>query len=100
MAHHEDERTPMHGVLDMLIEKGLEGMADAMATMLNEAMKIERSSALVSVSATPTVSSRRGCRVERGCSISRFHKFDPCPEGPLLSFIRKVSSEASEANEP
>ena len=46
MAHHEDERTTMHGVLDMLVENGLEGMADAMATMLNEAMKIERSSAL------------------------------------------------------
>jgi putative transposase len=36
----------MHGVLDMLVEQGLEGMADAMATMLNEAMKIERSTAL------------------------------------------------------
>ena len=46
MAHHEDERTTMHGVLDMLIENGLEGMAEAMATMLNEAMRIERSSAL------------------------------------------------------
>jgi len=46
VAHHEDERTTMHGVLDMLVENGLEGMADAMATMLNEAMKIERSSAL------------------------------------------------------
>lgn len=30
----------------MLVEHGLEGMADAMATMLNEAMKIERSTAL------------------------------------------------------
>jgi hypothetical protein len=36
----------MHGVLDMLVEHGLEGMAEAMATMLNEAMKIERSAAL------------------------------------------------------
>ena len=45
MAHHEDERTTMHGVLDMLVENGLEGMADAMATMLNEAMKIDRSTA-------------------------------------------------------
>jgi putative transposase len=36
----------MHGVLGMLVEQGLEGMADAMATMLNEAMKIERSTAL------------------------------------------------------
>jgi putative transposase len=46
VAHHEDERTTMHGVLDMLVENGLEGMADAMATMLNEAMKIERSTVL------------------------------------------------------
>lgn len=29
----------------MLVENGLEGMADTMATMLNEAMKIERSAA-------------------------------------------------------
>lgn len=36
----------MHGVLDMLVEQGLEGMVAAMATMLNEAMRIERSSAL------------------------------------------------------
>ena len=36
MAHHEDERTTMHGVLDMLVENGLEGMADAMATMLTK----------------------------------------------------------------
>jgi len=46
VAHHEDERTTMHGVLDMLVEQGLEGMAEAMATMLNEAMRIERSTAL------------------------------------------------------
>jgi len=31
----------MHGVLDMLVENGLEGMADAMATMLNEARLLE-----------------------------------------------------------
>jgi transposase-like protein len=46
VAHHEDERTTLDGVLEMLVENGLEGMADAMATMLNEAMKIERSAAL------------------------------------------------------
>lgn len=46
MAHHENEATTMHGILDMLVENGLEGMADAMATMLNEAMKLERSTAL------------------------------------------------------
>jgi len=46
MAHHENEATTMHGVLDMLVENGLEGMAEAMATMLNEAMKLERSIAL------------------------------------------------------
>ncbi len=46
MAHHDSERNTLDGVLDILIENGLEGMAEAMATMLNEAMKIERSSAL------------------------------------------------------
>jgi len=33
----------------MLVENGLEGMADAIATMLNEAMRIERSTALRAV---------------------------------------------------
>lgn len=46
MAHHADDRTTLDEVLNMLVENGLEGMADAMATMLNEAMKIERSTAL------------------------------------------------------
>ena len=46
MAHHGDERTTMSEVLDLLAENGLEAMASAMATMLNEAMKIERSTAL------------------------------------------------------
>jgi len=46
VAHHEDERTTMHEVLDMLTEQGLDGMAEAMATLLNEAMKVERSTAL------------------------------------------------------
>ena len=46
MAHHDDERTTMHEVLDMLAENGLDGMAEAMATKLNEAMKIERAPAL------------------------------------------------------
>lgn len=46
MAHHEEERTTVSGVLDLLVENGLESMAEAMATLLNEAMKIERSSVL------------------------------------------------------
>jgi len=46
VAHHEDERTTLDGVLNMLVENGLDGMAEAMATMMNEAMKIERSTAL------------------------------------------------------
>jgi len=70
VAHHEDDRTTLDGVLNMLIESGLEGMADAMARMLHEAMKIERSSdlraepggGLGSASATLTASRRSGSR--------------------------------------
>ena len=111
MAHHEDERTTMHGVLDMLVENGLEGMADAMATMLNEAMKIDRSTApplfgrspesgLLSVSDTPTALSRRGFRVERDFSIYRSHKSGRCLGETLSSSIRRAWSAGSEASRP
>ena len=57
MAHHEEQPTAIESVLELLSEHGLGAMADAMQTLLNEAMKIEWSTA------TPTVSSgpRPGC---------------------------------------
>lgn len=43
MAHHEGQRTAIESVLELLSEHGLGAMAGAMQTLLNEAMKIERS---------------------------------------------------------
>jgi transposase-like protein len=43
MAHHEDEATPIERVLEVLTEHGLEGMAEAIETLMNAAMRIERS---------------------------------------------------------
>ena len=43
MAHHEEQRTAIENVLELLSEHGLGAMAEAMQTLLNEAMKLERS---------------------------------------------------------
>jgi len=46
MAHHEGEATAIERVLGVLSAQGFEGMAEAMQTLLNEAMKLERSAFL------------------------------------------------------
>ena len=46
MAHHEEQPTAIESVLELLSEHGLGAMAQAMQTLLNEAMKLERSSFL------------------------------------------------------
>jgi transposase-like protein len=43
MAHHEDQATAIEHVLEVLCEHGLDGMAEAMRTLMNAAMKLERS---------------------------------------------------------
>src|SRR5512145_471225 len=43
MAHHEDEASPIERVLEVLSAHGLEAMAEAMQTLMNEAMRLERS---------------------------------------------------------
>jgi putative transposase len=43
MAHHEEQATAIESVLELLNEHGLGAMAQAMQTLLNEAMKLERS---------------------------------------------------------
>ena len=43
MAHHEDQPTAIESVLELLSEHGLGAIAEAMQTLLNEAMKLERS---------------------------------------------------------
>ena len=46
MAHHEEKATAIERVLEVLSEHGLEGMAETMQTLLNEAMKLERNAFL------------------------------------------------------
>jgi hypothetical protein len=43
MAHHEEQPTAIESVVELLSEHGLGAMAEAMQTLLNEAMKLERS---------------------------------------------------------
>ena len=43
MTHHESEPTTPTAALELLIEHGFDGMAAAIETLLNEAMKLERS---------------------------------------------------------
>jgi transposase-like protein len=43
MAHHELDCTTAAGVLKILTENGLDGMASALQILMNEAMKLERS---------------------------------------------------------
>ena len=42
MTHPNSEDTPISEALEALVESGLDGMADAMQILFNEAMKIER----------------------------------------------------------
>ena len=43
MTHHEEQPTAIESVLELLREHGPGAMAKAMQTLLNEAMKLERS---------------------------------------------------------
>ena len=43
MAHHELDATTITDILEHLNENGLDGMANAVEILLNEAMKLERS---------------------------------------------------------
>ena len=78
----------------MLAENGLEGMADAMATMLNEAMKIERSSALRAEPgerSTERVGYANGFKPKRlssraGMRDLRIPQVRPMPGGESLEF--------------
>lgn len=97
MAHHDDERTTMHEVLDLLAENGLEGMAEAMATMLNEAMKIERSTALRAEPGERSLDRlgyANGFKPKRlssraGLLDLRIPQVRSLPDGPALEFYPK-----------
>jgi hypothetical protein len=42
VGHHEEQPTAIESVLDLPSEHGLDRMAEAMATLLNEAMELGR----------------------------------------------------------
>ena len=44
----------LSGLLELLVEHGFEGMAQAMQTLLNEAMKLERSQVLAALPYSPS----------------------------------------------
>lgn len=46
MTHHEGEATAIERVFEVMSEQGLEGMAEAMQTLPNEVMKLERSGSM------------------------------------------------------
>ncbi|MCP3914615.1 MAG: IS256 family transposase [bacterium] len=43
MTHHDPDRTSITAALELLVNEGFDGMANAIALLLNEAMKLERS---------------------------------------------------------
>jgi len=60
MAHRETDSTTAGDVLRILIDNGLDGMARALETLMNEAMKLERAEFLGAAPHERT-ESRRGC---------------------------------------
>jgi hypothetical protein len=46
MTHHECEATAIERVSEVMSEQGLEAMAEAMQTLPNEVMKLERSGSI------------------------------------------------------
>ena len=89
-------------VLELLTDHGFDGMAQAMQTLFNEAMKLERSVALganrtsvpTNASATRTAISRR--RSARGSANLRWRYHKPV----TCRFILRRSNGVSEANGP
>jgi transposase-like protein len=56
---HPEEGTPIGAALEALVESGLDGMADAMQILFNEAMKVERN-AFVNAEPYERTAERRG----------------------------------------
>jgi hypothetical protein len=75
MAHHEEQPTAIESVLELLSEHGLGAMAEAMQTLLNEAMKLERSDFLL---ASRRASERTIVRATR--MASRIRRCAPASE--------------------
>jgi hypothetical protein len=75
MAHHEEQPTAIESVLEVLSEPGLGAMSEAMQTLLNEAMKLERSEFLPAAPGERTDERTQHAAVPfgrlAGCSSSR-----------------------------
>ena len=97
MAHHENEATALEQVLEVLSEHGLGGMAQAMETLLNEAMRLERS-AFLGASPGERSSERVGhangfkdksLRSRVGTLSLRIPQVRPLPGGAPIAFYPK-----------
>jgi transposase-like protein len=94
MARPEDQPTAIESVLELLSEHGLGAMAEAMQTLLNEAMKLEQIEFLRAApgerneqcGATRTASRTRPCAPASVNSRCGFHR----PGGEPLGFYPKA----------
>lgn len=97
MAHHEEQRTAIESVLELLSEHGLGAMAEAMQTLLNEAMKLERSEFLRAAPGERTDERTgyangfkgKGLRTRAGELALRVPQVRPLPGGEPLGFYPK-----------
>src|SRR5574338_354959 len=109
MAHHDEQSTSaIEQVLEILCEHGLGAMAQAMQTLMNEAMKLERSEFLGAAPGersherlvTRTASRTRRCAAAWASWPCGFRRCDPCPVGIRSPSIRSPWSAACAANGP
>ena len=97
MAHHEEQPTAIESVLEVLSEHGLGAMAEAMQTLLNEAMKLERSEFLRAAPGERTDDRTgyangfkdKGLRTRLGELALRIPQVRPLPGGEPLGFSPK-----------
>ena len=97
MAHHEEQPTAIESVLELLSEHGLGAMAEAMQTLLNEAMKLERSEFLRAAPGERTEERTghangfkgKAMRTRIGELALRIPQVRPLPGGESLGFYPK-----------
>jgi transposase-like protein len=97
MTHHEAQPTAIEDVLELLSDRGLGAMAEAMQTLLNEVMKLERSAFLRAAPGEHT-EARTGyangfkgktLRTRVGSLDLRVPQVRPLPGGEPLGFYPK-----------
>jgi transposase-like protein len=97
MAHHGEQPTAIESVLELLSEHGLGAMAEAMQTLLNEAMKLERSEFLRAAPGERTEARTgyangfkdKALRTRLGELALRIPQVRPLPGGESLGFYPK-----------